>query len=216
MKDGDGRHAGGDRPVDEPGGGRSAEEPAGLLLRESAGRGAPGEDADRQALRELVDRIALRELVDAYAHAVDRRRPDLLAELFHEDGQLIVPHPAGGGRGPIVLDGRHGWEHAFAAVAPFSVTGHFVGNHLVRLAGDRATAETYCLAHEVYQPRDETARMQLRLIRYTDTCARHRGRWLFRTRELQIDWHDDRALGAPRDLFRQTGPGGWREKEQQR
>jgi hypothetical protein len=216
MKGGDGRLAGGgDASGEETGGGRSVQEPVGLLLRESADGGAPGEaDADRQMLRELVDRISLRELVDAYAQAVDRCRPDLLEQLFLEDGQLIVPHPAGDGRKPIVLDGRHGWERAFAAVAPFTVTGHFVGNHLVRLAGDSATAETYCLAHEVYEPRGETARMQLRLIRYTDTCVRHRGRWLFRTRELHVDWHDDHALGAPRDLFRQTGSGGRRGMEQ--
>jgi hypothetical protein len=198
------------------GGDRPADEPVGRLLRESDGRAAPGEDTDRQTLRELVDRVALRELVDAYAHAVDRRRPDLFAGLFHQDGRLIVPHPGGDGHKPIVLDGRQGWEHAFAAVAPFTVTSHFVGNHLVRLAGDSATAETYCLAHEVYGPQDGADRMQVRLIRYADTCVRHRGRWLFRTRELHVDWHDDRALGAPRDRLRRTGSGVRPGKEQQR
>lgn len=180
----------------------------------SVGSGNPGDNEgllrhermDRIALRELADRIALRELVDSYAHAVDRRLPQLFATLFHEDGQLLITHPAGGDRAPLVLDGRHGWDRAFTAVAPFTVTSHFVGNHLVRLAGDRASGETYCLAHEIYQA-EHVLRMQLRLVRYADTYVRHAGQWLFRTRLLHFDWHDDRALGAPGDPFRGMGAG---------
>ncbi|WP_329222655.1 nuclear transport factor 2 family protein [Streptomyces sp. NBC_01485] len=187
---------------------RSAPEGTGPVV--SPARGIP------RTLAEIADRIALRELVDTYAHAVDHRLPDLFSTLFHPGGRLIVPHPAGGSRPPIVLEGHHGWEHAFAAVAPFAVTSHFVGNHLVRLEGDSATARTSCLVHEIYRPATGAARMQLRLISYADTCVRHEGRWLFRTRALHVDWHDDRALGAPRNPFRETGTGVRSGKERQR
>lgn len=153
----------------------------------------------------LADRVALRELVDLYAYAVDRREPRLFATLFTEDGELVV-NPATGGE-PFVLDGRDGWARAFTVVAPFTVTGHFVGNHLVRTAGDRARGETYCLVHEVYQAAGGP-RIQLRFVRYADAYVRHDGRWLFRSRILHFDWHDDRVLGPARDPHRETGAGG--------
>jgi len=149
-----------------------------------------------------ADRVALRELVDLYAYAVDRREPQLFATLFTEDGRLVV-HPAAGGE-PLLLDGRNGWTDAFQIVAPFTVTSHFVGNHLVRTAGDQAGGETYCLVHEIYQAGDGP-RIQLRLVRYADVYARRGGRWLFQTRELRFDWHDDRPLGPARDPFQETG-----------
>jgi SnoaL-like domain len=155
----------------------------------------------RAYMDEAADRLALRELVDTYAHAVDHRLPDLFAGLFHESGQLVLNHPTDPERPPVVFDGARGWEHAFAAVVPFTVTTHFVGNHLVRLDGDYATGSTCCLVHEVYDSADGP-RMQLRMARYADTYTRHKGRWVFRTRILQFDWHDDRALGAARDPYR--------------
>lgn len=165
-------------------------------------------------LSELADRLALRELVDIYAHAIDHRLPDLFATLFHEDGQLVLPHPAGAGRPPVVLDGRQGWQDAFAAVKPFTVTSHFVGNHLVRLDGHRATGTTYCLVHEIYDTAD-APRMQLRMAHYTDIYVRHDDRWLFRTRTVRMDWHDDRALGAPRNPYRKPASAATDGKEPQ-
>ena len=157
---------------------------------------------ERAEPADLADRVALRELVDLYAYAVDRRRPDLFATLFPADGELVVTSATGGE--PLVLNGRDGWARAFTVVAPFTVTGHFVGNHLVRTAGDRAGGEAYCLVHEIYQAGD-SPRIQLRFVRYADAYVRRGGRWLFQTRVLHFDWHDDRALGPARDLYRETG-----------
>ena len=33
----------------------------------------------------LEDREAIREVIAAYAHAIDRRRWDMMAQLFHSD-----------------------------------------------------------------------------------------------------------------------------------
>lgn len=95
-----------------------------------------------------------------------------------------------------MLDGRDGWARALAVLEPCRVTTHFVGNHLVRLAGDSATGETYCLAHEIY-PADGPDRMRVRSIRYRDTYRRTNGSWLFARRELTIDWTEDRVLRSP-------------------
>ncbi|MFE5564666.1 nuclear transport factor 2 family protein [Amycolatopsis japonica] len=142
---------------------------------------------------DLQDRIALRALVDSYAHAVDRWLVELFASLFCPDGQLVVPHPAGGDHGVIVFDGRDGWSRAFSALAPCSATTHFVGNHLVSLDGNQATGETYCLAHELVEE-DGTTSMLVRAIRYADAYVRSGDKWLFRSRELTIDWQDSRLV----------------------
>lgn len=165
-------------------------------------------------LTDVADRLALRELVDTYAYAIDHRLPDLFATLFHEDGRLVLPHPAGTGRPPVVFGGRQGWERAFTAVAPFTATSHFVGNHLVRLDGDSATGSTYCLVHEIYETADGQ-RMQQRMAHYTDVCTRIDGRWLFLTRTLRIDWHDDRVLGPPRNPYRKPDSARTAGKEPQ-
>lgn len=154
--------------------------------------------------QEVADRMALRELVYAYAQAVDNRRPEEFRALFCEDGELVLPHPAGGEHRALVLDGSDGWARAFAVVAPYTATNHFVGNHLVSINGDDATGQTYCLAHELYD-RDGTSRMVVRCIRYADSFRRVAGSWRFRTRKLAVDWLDDRALvPPPTDMRRST------------
>jgi hypothetical protein len=145
---------------------------------------------------EAADRIALRALVDSYAHVLDNRLRTRFATLFCEDGRLVLPHPAGRDRPQFVFDGRDGWARAFAVLAPFDTTVHFVGNHLVSIEEDAATGETYCLAHELYD-RGGTRRMTVRSVRYLDSYRRIAGRWFFRVRELVVDWVDDRALTAP-------------------
>ncbi|WP_330291275.1 nuclear transport factor 2 family protein [Streptomyces sp. NBC_00576] len=167
------------------------------------GARAPGDSVvladggqDLRELRDLRDRMDLRQLVDTYAYALDRRTAELFASLFDEGGELVLVRPAGSGRAPLVLDGRDGWARALAVLEPCRVTTHFVGNHLVRLAGDSATGETYCLAHEIY-PADGPDRMRVRSIRYRDTYRRTNGSWLFARRELTIDWTEDRVLRSP-------------------
>ncbi|MDX3745009.1 nuclear transport factor 2 family protein [Streptomyces sp. AK08-02] len=142
---------------------------------------------------DLRDRMDLRQLVDTYAHALDRRMTELFASLFGEGGELVLMRPPGSLRAPLVLDGRDGWAKALAVLEPCRVTTHFVGNHLVRLAGDSATGETYCLAHEIH-PVDGVDRIRVRSIRYHDSYRRTNGSWLFARRELTIDWTEDRAL----------------------
>ncbi|WP_370942304.1 nuclear transport factor 2 family protein [Amycolatopsis sp. cg5] len=150
----------------------------------------------RPRVAEVADRLALRALVDSYAYAVDNRQPEQFAELFCADGCLVMPHPAGRDRTKLVFDGSDGWARAFAILAPFNATTHFVGNHLVSITGDDATGETYCLAHELYD-KDGAQRMIVRCVRYTDSYVRVGGEWFFRTRDLSVDWLDDQVLHAP-------------------
>jgi SnoaL-like protein len=152
--------------------------------------------AEEPSTPQVADRLALRDLVYAYAHAVDNRLPNRFRALFCGDGQLVLPHPAGGDHAALVFDGSDGWARAFAILAPCTATTHFVGNQLVSISGDSATGETHCLAHEHYE-RDGANRMLVRCVRYADSYRRVADAWLFHRRELTIDWVDDRALVAP-------------------
>jgi SnoaL-like domain len=73
---------------------------------------------------------------------------------------------------------------------------HFNGQSTVELDGDRATGETYCLAHHVSGDGDSQA-IFVAAIRYYDTFVNDDGAWLFAERKLYVDWTDTRALGSP-------------------
>ncbi|MDX3613222.1 nuclear transport factor 2 family protein [Streptomyces europaeiscabiei] len=158
--------------------------------------GSPLSSGPVDGWQEVRDRLDLRRLVDTYASALDRRSTELFASLFDEDGELVLNRPSGTGRPPRVFDGRDGWASALSVLESCVVTTHFVGNHTVRLAGDSATGETYCLAHEI-RPAEAVHRLRVRSIRYQDSYRRTAGRWRFARRILTVDWTEDRVLVSP-------------------
>jgi len=58
-------------------------------------------------------------------------------------------------------------------------TTHFNGQSTVALDGDRATGESYCLAHHLYTE-DGERKLMVASLRYLDTFAKSDGAWLFR------------------------------------
>lgn len=139
---------------------------------------------------QLETRLALRELTERYAAHADRRRDAAIAELFTEDGRLVIEW--GGGQ-PTTVRGRAGIEAAMKPLDRYRVTQHVVGNQLLDFSGDAVGGETYCTASHVYD--DETgSRVFVMHIRYVDTFAQDGERWLFRERRLTVDWTEDRPL----------------------
>jgi len=61
------------------------------------------------------------------------------------------------------------------------------------LTADRATGETYCLAHHVTIDGDKR-RLMVASLRYLDTFVKAEGTWLFAERLLYVDWMEERAL----------------------
>ncbi|MEU7478423.1 nuclear transport factor 2 family protein [Lentzea sp. NPDC042327] len=144
----------------------------------------------------VEERLALRELADRYAQAVDRGRQDLFAELFCAGAHMSLPHPKGSHRPNLVFDSADGWAKLWSARPPWVGSTHLTGNQVMAVAGDEATGETYCLAHELYE-RGDGLRMVTRSVRYLDVCRRESGSWRFHSRELVIDWSDERPLRKP-------------------
>jgi hypothetical protein len=92
------------------------------------------------------------------------------------------------------LHSREALTPVFAELNKYATTTHFVGQStLFTLTSDRATGETYCLAHHVTIDGGKR-RLMVASLRYLDTFVKVDGAWLFAERLLYVDWLDERAL----------------------
>jgi SnoaL-like domain len=141
---------------------------------------------------EQADRLAIRELVDAYAHCADRRDADGQKSLFTQDTHFVVYMDGQGSEPTQALDGREALTPVFAALNDYQATMHFNGQSTIALDGDRATGESYCIAHHLFtQDRERT--LMVAWLRYGDTFVKQEGGWLFAERRLYVDWTETRA-----------------------
>jgi hypothetical protein len=136
---------------------------------------------------EQADRLAIRELVDAYAHCADRRLAEQQKALFTEDTHFVVYMEGRGTEPTQVLDGRESLTPVFDDLNRYQATQHFNGQSTVWLDGDRATGESYCIAHHLFAD-DGGRKLMIAHLRYGDTFVKVDGAWLFRKRNLYVDW----------------------------
>jgi uncharacterized protein (TIGR02246 family) len=147
-------------------------------------------------LRDVADRLEIRALVDAYARAADHVDGEGAAALFAPDGVLRIFNR---GQDDPVRE-RHGREEiatAFAGLARYDVTLHVVANHYVELDGDTGRGETYCLAHHVHDGDDGGKLDHVMAIRYLDRYRRLDEGWRLESRELQVEFTEDRPVTGP-------------------
>ena len=144
---------------------------------------------------EAADRLALRELFDAYAHCADRRDAEGQKALFTADTTFAVYMEGDGSEPTYVLNGRDALTPVFEDLNRYEVTTHFNGQSTVTLEGDRATGESYTLAHHLYAE-DGSRKIMVASLRYLDTFAKIDGRWFFAERKLTLDWSETRSLGT--------------------
>jgi len=141
---------------------------------------------------EMADRLAIRALVDAYAHCADRRDADGQESLFTEDTNFIVYMDGDASDPTQELTGREALTPVFDNLNTYEATTHFNGQSTVALHGDRATGESYCLAHHLYTEGGER-KLMVASLRYHDTFVKLDGAWLFAERRLVVDWTETRA-----------------------
>ena len=140
---------------------------------------------------ERADRLAIRELVDAYAHCADRRDADGQRSLFTEDTQFVVYMDGQGSEPTQVLDGREALTPVFDGLNRYQATVHFNGQSTLALDGERATGESYCIAHHLFTENGER-KLMIAWLRYGDTFVKVDGAWLFAERKLYVDWTETR------------------------
>jgi hypothetical protein len=145
---------------------------------------------------EAADRLALRELFDAYAHCADRRDAAGQKALFTDDTVFAVYMDGDGSEPTYVLHGREALTPVFDDLNRYEATTHFNGQSTVTIAGDRATGESYTIAHHVFSE-DDARKIMIASLHYLDTLAKIDGRWYFAERKLILDWSETRSMATP-------------------
>src|SRR3954452_4809781 len=140
---------------------------------------------------EAADRLAIRELFDAYAHCADRRDADGQKALFTKETHFVVYMEGEGTEPTQELNGREALTPVFEDLNRYEATTHFNGQSTIALEGDRATGESYCLAHHLFTD-DGERKLFVTSLRYLDTFVKPDGRWLFAERKLYVDWTETR------------------------
>jgi SnoaL-like domain len=140
---------------------------------------------------EQADRLAIRELVDAYAHCADRRDAEGQKSLFTEDTHFVVYMDGQRSQPTQVLDGREALMPVFDDLNRYQATMHFNGQSTIALEDDRATGESYCIAHHLFTYGGER-KLMVAWLRYGDTFVKVDGTWLFAERKLYVDWTETR------------------------
>jgi hypothetical protein len=140
---------------------------------------------------EAADRLAIRELFDAYAHCADRRDADGQKALFTVDTRFAVYMGGEGTEPTYVLEGRESLTPVFADLNRYEATTHFNGQSTIDLEGDRATGESYTIAHHLFTDNGER-KIMVAALRYLDRFVKLEGAWYFEERKLLLDWSETR------------------------
>jgi hypothetical protein len=95
-----------------------------------------------------------------------------------------------------VLHGREALTPVFDDLNRYEVTTHFNGQSTVTIDGNRATGESYTIAHHVFTE-DGDRKIMIASLRYLDTFAKIIQSWYFAERKLIVDWSETRSMNTP-------------------
>ncbi|MEI4274037.1 nuclear transport factor 2 family protein [Klenkia sp. LSe6-5] len=146
-------------------------------------------------LQALLDRSAITDVLLTYAHAADRQDLALIPSTHHPDA--VDDH----GRYRGDLDGLIEFLDRYRGT--LRATTHQMGPPLIRLDGDAALVETYCLYRRELHgtPPGEAV---LQGLRYLDRFERRDGRWAVASRRVVLDWEQSTT-----DLPAVPSPASW-------
>jgi hypothetical protein len=136
---------------------------------------------------EISDRLELQHLLISYSEAIDRREFDELDDLFTPDAYIDYRDTGG-------IDGRYPQIKAWLAdTLPtyFEVNAHMLGLPAIKLAGDTATARTFCFNPMLLRGAEakEKAKVMQVGVWYDDEFVRTAAGWRF-ARRVEIKCYD--------------------------
>lgn len=131
-------------------------------------------------LTRVADELAIRHCLTRYSRGIDRCDVDVLKGVWWPGATADY------GQGAI--DALDWSETVIPALAGMRRTQHFLGNMLVELDGDTATAETYCRAYHEVDGEDGPVEMEVG-GRYLDRLEKRDGEWRIATRRYVHDWN---------------------------
>lgn len=131
---------------------------------------------------DLVAQQEIRDVLLLYTRGIDRMDAGLVRSCYHPDAH----DDHGAFRGSV--DELMEWLRE-SVWSYFDSTMHFIGNQLVEVDGDRAHAESYCVAYHRRAARDDEEGHDLvTALRYVDQLERREGRWRIADRKCVFDW----------------------------
>jgi hypothetical protein len=131
-------------------------------------------------VEDLLAREEITDVLKRLARGTDRLDQELIASCYHPDG--IDDHNVFRGTG----DEFAKW--VVEVLAAHGATMHFIGSPYVRLDGDIAQVDTYCVAHHISPPDARNPVDMVIGVRYVDRFERRDGRWLIAMRVCAFDW----------------------------
>ena len=134
------------------------------------------------SIEELLAREEIHDVLKRYVRAVDRADAELMVSCYHDDG--VDDH--GMFRGPAA-------EFAEFVCGErskrYQATHHFIAPPNIRIDGDSAFVDTYCIAHQISAPDEAGQRFDYMVgVRYVDRFERRSERWLIAHRTAVFDW----------------------------
>jgi hypothetical protein len=127
------------------------------------------------SVEELLAREEIGDVIKQLARGTDRLDAQAIVGAYHPDG--FDDHNSF--RGPPAAFAQWVGE----VLSAFEATMHFVGSPSVRLDGDTAQVDTYCVAHHIRADNDLIIG-----LRYIDRFERRDGVWLIARRVCAFDW----------------------------
>jgi len=124
---------------------------------------------------DLIARAEITDVIKRLARGTDRLDEALMASCYHPDG--YDDHNSFRGSGTEFA------KWVCEVLPHFVATHHFIADPAIRIDGDVAQCDTYCIAHHVGVDTD----MVLGL-RYVDRFERRDGTWLIAKRVCAFDW----------------------------
>jgi hypothetical protein len=137
------------------------------------------------SLREISDRFEIQDLLTRYTVAIDQKDWKLLDTCFLPDAHLDYTS-AGGIKGSY----REVRVWLEKALAPFSMTLHYIGNTTLELRGDEARARTYVLNPMGFPKPDGGLHIFTVGAYYVDRLARTASGWRIAERVEQTAFLD--------------------------
>jgi ketosteroid isomerase-like protein len=134
----------------------------------------------------LLAEREIRTAMMVYCRGIDRRDEALLRSVYHDDA--IDDHGLSGVASGADFCARVDPAHPRSFPREWSMTQHFLGNHLAQIDGDRATSETYFIARHRYATDTGGDEDLLIAGRYLDHWERRQGPFKIAHRRLVYDW----------------------------
>jgi hypothetical protein len=141
-------------------------------------------------VEDLLAREEITDVIKRLARGTDRLDAELIESCYHADG--FDDHNVFRGSGAEFA------EWVLGTLDVFDATMHFVGSPYIRLDGDVAQVDTYCVAHHLGKPDDAGRATDMVLgLRYVDRFERRQAGsvperqgspWLIAKRVCAFDW----------------------------